>query len=411
MLTAWLMITYICISSAFVHYREGGRSSTSSFQAHTRTAGEWHVWKAVDELNANGLSSVQEETMKTEILDSLIADTIQFLESLGNEYAGEKEWSSLLNKANILHEVEESIVALSFVVEHLNSMDNSRPITLVDVCAGKGILSMLASYVFRQEDRLEKIIMLDKASMNWHHIAMLNENASKDTRKVITSWSNCNLHEIDDVIIQLESLENVVLVGIHLCKNLSPTFLGITNLLGQRCSLSVLAPCCLPRTVTQSKQKWTNFEKFSFISVRQFESLNQRTSRLEAKRKRKLANSRRPPKVMSDLVAGDIMNSNTQPELSPSPCWKCGEYWHRKADCPSTQTTSKPKIIAPPSMELDVTHVLSEENPFKSYCEILATSISDEKDVKIVDSKLVNPNGKQHGNWNDMRKSIFITAK
>ena len=84
----------------------------------------------------------------------LIDRVISILRSWGRSWAGRGEWQALLNRKSPAHEVEESIVALRFLLDWLECGGRERddgappPVTLVDVCCGKGMLSMLASYLF-----------------------------------------------------------------------------------------------------------------------------------------------------------------------------------------------------------------------------------------------------------------------
>lgn len=66
--------------------------------------------------------------------------------------------------------------------------------------------------------------------MNWKHIRIANDDAERDDRPPIITWSKCNLHEIDEVVGRLNNLNTpLCLVGLHLCKSLSPAFVGISN--------------------------------------------------------------------------------------------------------------------------------------------------------------------------------------
>lgn len=95
--------------------------------------------------------------------------------------------------------------------------------------------------------------------------------------------------------------------------------------------------------------------------------------------------------------------------------WKCGEVGHVRADCTSTQDSSKPPLTLPPSLDLDVSSILQAENSkFQSYCELLSTSINRES-VQVYDVGLVNQSAEHNNpanqyNWNRERKSIYIVA-
>ena len=66
------------------------------------------------------------------------------------------------------------------------------------------VFSMVASYLFVHDLRVSKIVMLDKAIINWNHIQAVNETAAEEQRPVIESWNGCNLHQVDTVVDRLE---------------------------------------------------------------------------------------------------------------------------------------------------------------------------------------------------------------
>ena len=128
----------------------------------------WHVWKTADTLETNGLSvssSCAGLLENKETTQKLVEKVIMILRLWGEEWAGQKEWQGVLNKSSLLHEIEESIVTLGFLMEFMdhgldekNALEEN-PITIIDVCSGKGIFSMLASYVFRNNGQVSNIIM------------------------------------------------------------------------------------------------------------------------------------------------------------------------------------------------------------------------------------------------------------
>jgi len=382
-----------------------------------RNAPDWHIWKAVDTLKTNGIASNQKDSPIA--ITIIIEKIIPILYQWGDQWAGRAEWQGLLNKSSLLHEIEESIVTLSFLWEYLETIKGEtdfQGITLIDVCCGKGVFSIVSSYLFQNDDRIKQIIMLDKANIKWNHIDEVNQSAKIENRPFIDCWSNCNLHEIDDIVNRLEALETpVALVGIHLCKTLSPTCIGIVNSLGGKtCPFFVLAPCCLPSAVTQSSNRQT-IGKSSIISVRSYESVDERRTRLEAKLKRDAAMSRRPKMMSEQLTVVDGASFSKQmipmQTVPITPCWKCGDSGHKKADCPSLQTTGKPRLVQPPSVDVDVSGILHSNNPFNLYCELLSASL-EQKSVKVFDTGLVNEKARhQQGNWNNCRKAIYIVAE
>jgi hypothetical protein len=101
--------------------------------------------------------------------------------------------------------------------------------------------------------------------------------------------------------------------------------------------------------------------------------------------------------------------------------WKCGEIGHKRTECTSEQVSSKPSLILPPAVDLDVSSIILKvddfmgtKSPFQSYCELLASAI-DKENINIYDVGLVNQSAEHNNpanqnNWNRDRKSIYIVA-
>ena len=418
----------------------------------------WQVWKTISRLEEilleddngvrNGITVCNDDANNNEINSfalypasrDLVAKILSILKTLAVMHEGKVEWQGLLNKSTLLHEVEESILAIHFLQqEWSNTNTNNQPcreIVLVDVCCGKGVFSLLSSYFFASNNKgtsnknsgisIQKIIMLDKdPKLRWDHIHASNQESEIHGRPFIECWPRFNLHDIDDVVDRLEAETNtndntntnscreLAMVGIHLCKTLSPTCVGIANLLGPlNCPHLVLAPCCLPRVVVQSKYK-TNSSDGKVLEVRQYETQTEREERSLAKQRRDQA-----------MVRGKGGSANESSELEKNralgACWKCGEFGHVKADCPSNQSTGKPRLIKPPTVSLKVSGILETDQPFGSYCELLSGSIQ-RKDIAVEETGLTNKhvatskqtkkeNKQEANNWNRDRKSMYIVA-
>ncbi|KAL7539359.1 hypothetical protein ACHAWF_006384 [Thalassiosira exigua] len=420
---------------------------------------KWRIWSVIEELETHGLPSSsithpcnEKYTNDGSRESSVIQEVVPILRDWGETWAGQTGWHTLLNKKSLLHEVEESVVALQLLLDWMERKRSSQdaPVILLDVCCGKGILSMLASYLFRGKtsSHVSNIIMLDKQQdINWNHIVASNENASEEGRPSIKTWGGCNLNEIDQVLERLEaiddkagnSIEPFALVGIHLCKQLSPSCVGVANALGpERAPFLCLAPCCLPRiarNMPKSKGKQGGKGQSDSLPVRKYESKTEREARKEANRRRDGANKRTFADVPCYLCAEihPIHKCNLLPAdeneridifqkaAASNPCWKCGEIGHFRKDCPSIQLASKPRVALPPAIDLDVASLLqtkhknhTSKGTFESYCDLLATAVQRD-DMQVVDSGLVNHsvqhnNAANRDNWNRDRKSIFIVA-
>ncbi len=431
----------------------------------------WRIWQTADKLEE------QEKVFYPHITPQVVS----ILRSWGETWAGKEGWMSLLDKGSLFHEIQECIVAIHnldqeriqtvlsdrnthFSTRCGDGSDSMKYIAL-DVCAGKGLFSFLLSYL--KFPNLEQIVMLEKATINWHHIHEANKSAKMEGRPEIMIWSKTNLHEYDSVLNRILNLPHpVAMTGIHLCKQLSPSFCGLVNGLGKKCIQACLAPCCLPRAVTAQKiqndvrqrQGQSNNKTYT-VSIQLEESAEERQARKDYMERRERV--RRKPLDGPCFLCGEenhnLLTCTVLPTLAMEaqikirqdfhaatvPCWNCLEYGHFRNECPQLtkgngimkNSTSHPPQH-PPTLKLDVAGVLKEERPFFTYCHLLAQSfqmaMEEEKNadgtsknensrtcsewktrrsVDVVETNLEKSGKHDDGNWNSERKSIFLIIK
>jgi hypothetical protein len=226
----------------------------------------WSIWKAVDKLE------LRRDTFYPEITTRVI----EVLKFWGMKWQGNPKMASILNKATLHHEIEETIVAIYYLFEGLER----RPEKLchvLDTCAGKGILSFLISYL--KHPKISSIVMLEKATIDWTHIEESNKTAEEEKRPNICIWNNTNLHDYDDILDRMLALPHpIAMCGIHLCKQLGPSFCGLYNGLGEKCVYGCLSPCCMPRAVTTQKRNAKKRKTFT-LSVQLAETVEERIAR------------------------------------------------------------------------------------------------------------------------------------
>ena len=130
-----------------------------------------------DRRNVNN-KQCAEETKNEKCYKELAGECATILRQWGKRWAGNGSFQSILNKTSLLHEVEESVVAIEWLLEWLLESDtgndndtNDNEITVVDMCCGKGIFSMLLSYLAARDTavckplkRVSRCIMVDKAT-------------------------------------------------------------------------------------------------------------------------------------------------------------------------------------------------------------------------------------------------------
>ena len=74
---------------------------------------EWRVWSAAKALEAR----------KDEFYPETTSKVVEILKYWGEKWAGDIDWVSLLNKQSLLHECEESIVALHYLLNNAPSTE------------------------------------------------------------------------------------------------------------------------------------------------------------------------------------------------------------------------------------------------------------------------------------------------
>ena len=402
----------------------------------------WSAWRTADALEAQPPNNAYAD---------ITGQVVAVLREWGRLYAG--ELTSFLRKTPLLlHETQESIVALHYLREWWKTTTQTQTTTRIDasefialdVCCGKGYFSMFLRYLvtmfWNDEDqgtnrlKLKQIILFDKATesdINWNHINVANANAndgtttSTSTTPHLELWPDTNIHDYDRLIETLLSYNTpLALTGIHLCKMLSPGFISLVNGLGNDyCIYTCLAPCCVPRSVSKGNKTTPK------ITVNEYETDQERADRKEYIAQRQTPRSchccgswehfARQCDSVAVAVATTNNNEAAPAPVISSPCWTCGKMGHLSTDCP-TPNVRKPSV-SPPMRHVDAGYVSQSSDPFETYCQLLAnimmmqgTSTTNTK-VQVHNAGLLSTTSsttqkEQQHHWNASRKSIFIVA-
>lgn len=357
----------------------------------------WHINRAIRVLETSPLLTGE--------YGALVSDIIGILRRWSDAWAGRPEWSHFVNCKGFLHEVEEALVPLHALGQHCLALDGAghsrSAVTVVDLCCGKGMFSMLLSALADVRPSLtrhvRRIIMVEKqATIRWGHTEHVNSVVGiigSGFAIPLLLWNNSNIFSDDFssslrlFLREADSGEaapvkaSAVLVGIHLCRRLSSRFVELANTLEEgRVTAAVLAPCCLPRLGGGGA----------------------------------LCSVCIPASAIAD---SDMPHPPTEKERSEKldiiykTCWKCGDMGHSRGACTSDsedlQLTIKKlwkKLEAADEHATDRTTMACEElnlndlsqlsNPFKGWCDFLFNSLrTNSGQKKLLDINLDVPTG------------------
>eukprot|EP00933_Yihiella_yeosuensis_P035823 TRINITY_DN29430_c0_g1_i2.p1 TRINITY_DN29430_c0_g1~~TRINITY_DN29430_c0_g1_i2.p1 ORF type:complete len:316 (-),score=38.12 TRINITY_DN29430_c0_g1_i2:402-1349(-) len=275
------------------------------------------------------------------------------------------EWSSLLNKRSLLHEMEEVIIPLHHLLEFLSQTDCKDPI-LVDLCAGKGYFAFCVAELAKTVPLLQKlksVIVLDHSKIDWTHFDLRRQEEADGTLLSVVLWDSVDLHS-HTLPAKFAALPGGLLLnGTHLCRRLSSRAVELFNVLPNS-QLLILAPCCVPYKKQAPPM---------FILQRSREIAERYSQGCECPFD---ARGNRSRKKCSTCWSSDD-------------CWKCGERGHAKVDCPG-------RVARPPceTAIVDVEGVWATETPFSSWVDALCKSVSSP--CRRIDAELRSEARKGH---------------
>ena len=305
----------------------------------------------VHDIQASSL--LLEDSSKYAPLFRDIISVVEMMEEMRKTEAS-SPWASILNMKNIAKEVDEAACAITLLEDFLSSdRYNGEGVTIVDTCAGKGVCAMLISLLRENRPALaacHRLCVVEKSkNINWKHIAAVNERSSATPIEV---WNPINIFD-DSFERRLRGISgSVVLLGIHLCRRMSPRLISMYNVLGPSARCLILAPCCLPFTRTP-------------IEVHTFETEQERRTRIRSNTilRRRRHRSRgndvciyccwegHAPK---DCPEAEKLDAEEMESISKAmgACWRCGEVGHSKRECTAPAPvlgakTKRPSLVVP----------------------------------------------------------------
>lgn len=232
---------------------------------------EFHAWLHNEVRDAPGRNTYS----------SAYEDSLNAIVKWRKRYRGNPSlWKRVFKKDRVVKELIESAPVIEFVKRAIvesssnnnidDDDDDKKKFTIIDLCSGKGYLSMFLSEILPKE-KVDKFILVDKAwaiaskkttpelkphHMNWDHIygTSVNNNHSS----YFTTWpiplytskqdlkDSCNQRQMKKHFF--DKIDGpVIILAVHLCGTLSLKAIEMFN--NNQVKLFALKPCCLPQMV------------------------------------------------------------------------------------------------------------------------------------------------------------------
>jgi len=194
-------------------------------------------------------------------------------------------WNRIFKKDRVFKEAMESVPVIHAVDQWMISKEN---VTIIDLCSGKGYLSMILSDYLDDPSRVKKCILVDKAwplchmtpkphHISWEHIY---GDVGKDNKnnppkfEYYDSWPIPLVTSKQDLkqSITLRQLKDrysssdqgpILILAIHLCGTLSTQAIKLFHMLPKARAL-ILKPCCLPGVFYQKRQEYFELGNYKF---------------------------------------------------------------------------------------------------------------------------------------------------
>lgn len=194
-------------------------------------------------------------------------------------YHGNKPlWNRIFKKDRVVKETIESIPIINAVDHWMSSHEN---VTIMDLCSGKGYLSMLLSEYLEESNRVKKLLLIDKQwslhnmvpmahHISWEHI--YGDTTKEDSPNYFDTWpiplvtSKQDLKQsrtLRQMKARFQGEYPIIILAIHLCGTLSTQAIKLFHSLPEA-QMLILKPCCLPDIFYAKRQASFEVGNYSF---------------------------------------------------------------------------------------------------------------------------------------------------
>ncbi|KAK1746231.1 hypothetical protein QTG54_002838, partial [Skeletonema marinoi] len=224
---------------------------------------EFHSWLQIQVQDAPGRNTYA----------STYEDSLTAIVNWRKRYRGNPQvWKRIFKKDRVVKELIESAPVIEFVKRAMENQDDDEKFTIIDLCSGKGYLSMFLSEILPKE-KVDKFILVDKAwaiankktttelkphHMNWDHIYGTTVNMDGEESSYFTTWPiplYTSKQDLKDSCNQRQMTKHffnkidgpIIILAVHLCGTLTLKAIDMFN--NNQVKLFALKPCCLPQMV------------------------------------------------------------------------------------------------------------------------------------------------------------------
>ena len=271
-LRSWLLSAWASVVGAFVSTRT--KSTTNSARSGARRAPGRRLGHDADRRRrrpdldgeaafADWLDKALRAAPNQAAYGQTYLDSAAAVVRWRRRYRGNPKLWNRLMKDKVVKELIECAPVVAACRDYVDA--HTKPVTVVDLCSGKGYLAMLLSELL-PKDKVSRIVLVDKAwplngqdeplphQINWDHIYDYYEDwpitltTSKQDLKCKSSVRGMKRRMLD------EAPGDIVVLAVHLCGTLSLKALDLFNS-HEKCSFLVLKPCCLPGLVHSKRDE------------------------------------------------------------------------------------------------------------------------------------------------------------
>lgn len=220
--------------------------------------------------------------------DAVYEDSVEAIVKWRKRYRGNPAvWKRIFKKDRVIKELIESAPIIENVKRLVNESQSTEKFTVMDLCSGKGYMSMLLAEMLPSE-KVERFLLVDKAwaiasketkelkphHMNWDHIygKIPSEDGSEKT--YFSTWpvplytskqdlkQSCNQRQMKKHFFE-KTDGNIIILAVHLCGTLSLKAVEMFNT-NENVKMFALKPCCLPPMIHAQRDDIFKIGKHEF---------------------------------------------------------------------------------------------------------------------------------------------------